>query len=185
MKPLIQDNERLVGAKTRWGSAIKTYDDGFGSLWIARNSLGIVGIVRAQTWGGAYGICENEFFPEADETLDEIVKEYGYRRRHVQIIRLPAEGIREAQFPADFPSGKLRPDASFVRWNTIETADPEAWMDNDLFQEAFGFRPNGPNSSDKQRHGIYSKDLNGEYLCQLTADLLAKLGVTLDVRPEA
>lgn len=35
------------------------YDDGYGPLWISRNSIGINGIVRARTWEDAYGICED------------------------------------------------------------------------------------------------------------------------------
>jgi hypothetical protein len=63
----MKDNQRLVGAKTRFGNVIPTYDDGFGPLWIHRNSMGISGIVRAQTWEDAYSTCEDEFFPAADE----------------------------------------------------------------------------------------------------------------------
>lgn len=64
---LIKDGESLNGAKTRFGNVIQVYDDGFGPLWIHRDSMGISGIVRAQTWEDAYSICEDEFFPAADD----------------------------------------------------------------------------------------------------------------------
>lgn len=68
---LIKDGESLNGAKTRFGNMIQVYDDGFGPLWIHRDSMGISGIVRAQTWEDAYSICEDEFFPAADEEANE------------------------------------------------------------------------------------------------------------------
>jgi hypothetical protein len=77
MDELIQDGDSLVSACYKGsGYKVPTYDDGFGPLWISRNSIRICGIVRAQTWEDAYGICEDEFFPEADETVDQLIKEY-------------------------------------------------------------------------------------------------------------
>lgn len=74
---LINDSQSLKGAKTQYGHAIKTYDDGYGPLFIHRDSMGISGIVRAQTWEDAYSICEDEFFPDASMTHDEMVKDFG------------------------------------------------------------------------------------------------------------
>lgn len=65
--PLITDEQTLIGATSRFGHVIPVYDDGFGSLFIHRNSIGISGIVRAQTWEDAYSICEDEFFPAGDD----------------------------------------------------------------------------------------------------------------------
>lgn len=64
---MITDEQTIVAATTRFDSPIQVYDDGFGPLWIHRDSMGISGIVRAQTWEDAYSICEDEFFPAADE----------------------------------------------------------------------------------------------------------------------
>lgn len=75
--PLITDSQSLVSATGRFGHAIPIYDDGFGQLYIHRDSMGISGIVRAQTWEDAYSICEDEFFPAATETEEEFIKEYG------------------------------------------------------------------------------------------------------------
>jgi hypothetical protein len=75
----------------------------------------------------------------------------------------------------------------FVRWETVKTPAPEGedvWADNELFQEAFGFRPSGPNSKDVQKHWIYAKDLNGDSLQPLTAELVAELEITLEIENE-
>jgi hypothetical protein len=134
---LITDSQSLTGAKSRFGHAIPIYDDGYGPLFIHRDSMGISGVVRAQTWEDAYEICEDEFFPEASDTMEEIIKEYG-----------------------------------------------EQWMENELFQEVFGFRPNGARVKDTQGHGIYAKDLNGDSLEILTPSLLAELEITLEITSE-
>ena len=137
---LIKDDESLVSAQYTSGYTIPIYDDGFGQVWISRNSSGINGIVRAQTWEDAYSICEDEFFPEADETVEELQREYGF--------------------------------------------DPDAWIENELFQESYGFRANGPNERDKHKHGIYQKDLNGDALDRLTTEMLTDLEIELTIEGE-
>lgn len=131
----IPDDYRFVAARCG-GYECRIYDDGFGPLWIARNSIGIDGIVRAQTGTDAYEICEDEFFPECLDTIEELESEYG----------------------------------------------PE-WSESPLFSEAYGFRPNGPNSHDKINHGIYSRDLNGESLDLLTDKLATAIGITIEIEP--
>ena len=74
--PLITDGQSLVSATGRFGHPIPVYDDGYGPLFIHRDSMGISGIVRAQTWADAYSICEDEFFPAATETEEEFAAEY-------------------------------------------------------------------------------------------------------------
>jgi hypothetical protein len=187
---LINDEQRLVSAKrTRSVHAIQTYDDGFGPLWISQCSIGILGIVRARTWEDAYSICEDEFFPEADETVEQLVKEYGFRREHRKVVRDAsvtaasghiAAGERFEVFPDDYPDGKLAP--AFIRWVTIETPDANAWTENELFCEAYGFRNNGPNEYDIHKHGIYQKDLNGDSLDRLTAEMLREMEIELTMR---
>lgn len=101
MKTLITDNQTLTGAKTRFGNAIPVYDDGFGALYIHRDSMGISGIVRAQTWEDAYGICEDEFFPAADEDASEEMQridamEDGEEKNHAQACWDEAYGYRNS-----------------------------------------------------------------------------------------
>jgi hypothetical protein len=86
---LITDSQRLVAAKSRFGHPIPTYDDGFGPLFIHRDSMGISGIVRAQSWEDAYSICEDEFFPAGDDDAVEEQKlieamPEGDKRDHLQ-----------------------------------------------------------------------------------------------------
>jgi hypothetical protein len=177
----IQDNQRLVSARFNSGTTIPVYDDGFGPLWIHRDSRGVSGIVRARTWGDAYEICEDEFFPEADETIEELRKDYGFKREHVKIIRTNC-GKERPDCPEDYPFEKT--EVAFVRWETRETPDADAWADNELFQESFGFRPNGARSGDPIGHGIYAKDLNGDALDALTDSLIAELGIVLEIETE-
>lgn len=159
---------------------IPVYDDGYGPLFIHRDSMGISGIVRAQTWEDAYSICEDEFFPEASETIEEIRAEYNVSRRHAKIVRT-ADGVEREDTMSDYPFEKT--GCSFVRWQTIETPceSEDGWTENELFQEAFGFRPSGPNAKDTIKHGIYAKDLNGDALDILTPSLLEELGITLEI----
>ena len=154
---LINDDQSLVSAQFVHGTPIQTYDDGFGPLFILRDSMGIVGIIRAQTWEDAYSIAEDEMFPDCDLTMDEIVAEYGFRVSYVQ----------------PYGSGQTSRE---------ETPDPEAWPENPLFCEAYGFRPNGARSgSTSPMSHIYSKDLNGESLDLLTPAMLSDLGIVLNI----
>ena len=180
---LINDSQNLIGATSRFGSAIKTYDDGYGDLFIHRDSMGISGIVRARTWEDAYSICEDEFFPACDLTLDEIKKEYDFIREHVKIVR-GQDGIeRDCQMSDYSDNGKL-PDGMFIRWETRETPCEDAWSENELFCESYGFRPNGLSDVKNPMSFIYAKDLNGDSLELLTHELLTALEITLQIEDQ-
>jgi 8-oxo-dGTP pyrophosphatase MutT (NUDIX family) len=181
LKHEITDSQRLSSVKTQYGHDVRTYDDGFGPLWVLRDSMGIRGVIRAQSWEDAYGIAEDEMFPEADETIEELKQEYGFKRDHVKIVR-DQQGNERAATIDDYPLGEK--GLEFVRWDTIETPDPEGWTDNEIFQEAYGFRPNGPNERDTIKHGIYQKDLNGESLDRLTVQEAKRLELTIFVEDE-
>jgi hypothetical protein len=76
-KMKMKTSETLIGAKTHFGSRIPIYDDHIGnSLYIMRDSMGIVGIVRTHFWENAYVICEDEFMQEANESIEELEKEF-------------------------------------------------------------------------------------------------------------
>lgn len=190
VKALINDGQKLVGATYRDARyRISTYDDGCGPLWISRNSIGINGIVRAQNWSDAYEICEDEFFPGADETIEELQREYGYREEHFKVVRddtvttaTEHTGVGERfAMPEDYIGGKLNPTLTFLRWESVRTEDPGALFENLAFNEGYGFRPNGPNRDDTQSHGIYSKDLNGDSLDLLTPELVEHIGIDLQI----
>lgn len=198
---MILDSQKLIGA-TRNGHAIKTYDDGFGPLWISRDSMGICGIVRARTWYDANDICEDEFFPEASETLDEMRKEYGYREINEKVVRDTAYGVHTEIIDrdgfnfvfnlnsserlvrdSDYSGGSL-PEGLFLRWKSAKVVDPDSFSENDCWAEAYGFRPNGPNATDTINHGIYAKDMSGDYLEPLTQELAAELDIVLELKDE-
>ena len=65
------EDEHTINSATYRGYPLPSYDDGYGTLFIHRDSMGITGIVRAQTWEDAYSICEDEFFPAADKEAGE------------------------------------------------------------------------------------------------------------------
>ncbi len=175
---MIADDQKLVRVVNSYGS-VRSYDDGFGPLWIHRDSMGINGVVRAQTWEDAYEICEDEFFPSCDLTQEELVKEYGFKRRSVKIVR-DSSGLEREVTLADYPFDKS--GVTFVRWKTIETPDPEAWSENEFFCEAYGFRPNGRGGPTPEKDcGIYCKDLNGDSLELLTPELCERLGLKIEL----
>ena len=188
---MITDNQRLVKVTNEYGRELPIYDNGYGPLWIHRDSMGITGVVRARTWEDAYSICEDEFFTECDLTIGEIEKEYGFKREHVKIIK-PWDGPERAAVLSDYPRKLVNPDSAtdgrytweLVRWKTIDTPDPEAWPENPLFQEGYGFRPSGANHTDKIGHGIYGKDVNGDALDPLTDEMAQELGLTLTIENE-
>ena len=96
---LINDNQTLVSAKSRFGHPIPIYDDGYGHLYISRDSMGINGIVRAQNWEDAYSICEDEFFPAGDEDAGEEMQrieqmDEGDEKEHAQACFDEAFGYR-------------------------------------------------------------------------------------------
>lgn len=180
MKPSELNDDLTLTGVTEHGRALRFYDDGFGRLFVHRNSMGISGVVRARTWEDAYGICEDEFFPEADETAEELRKEYNFTRHHVK--RVTENGVERDEVESDYAAGRLCPGVAFARWETRETPAPDGedvWTENELFCEAYGFRPSGPRTGDVHGHGIYAKDLNGDSLDSLTDALAAELGIEL------
>jgi hypothetical protein len=96
---LINDEQSLISASSRFGHAIPIYDDGYGPLFVHRDSMGISGIVRSRTWEDAYSICEDEFFPSGDgesckemERIDALPE--GSEKDHAQACWEEAYGFR-------------------------------------------------------------------------------------------
>lgn len=92
MNVKLDDNQSLLSATGRFGHSIPTYDDGWGTLYIARDSMGIVGIVRAQTYVDAWSIVEDEFLPSADDEAFE--KDFEDMTDHEQACWDEAYGYR-------------------------------------------------------------------------------------------
>ena len=162
----IQDNQSIVKVTDKNGRDIPFYDDGCGPLYVHLNQCGnfsfVAAIVRAMSFQDAYEIVEDEFLSEADLSMEEIIKEYGFRRESVRVVQ-SNEGEKYLE-PGEMPGEGER----FLRWFTRETPDADAWSDNKLFLEAYTFRPNGPRTGDVHGHGIASKDLDGVYLRRVT-----------------
>ena len=96
---MIKDTQSLKSAKFTHGTPITVYDDGYGPLFIHRDSMGISGIVRAQTWEDAYSICEDEFFPAGDDEAGEEIEqieamEDGKEKSHAQACWYESYGYR-------------------------------------------------------------------------------------------
>lgn len=177
---LIKDGQRLVGAKSRFGHKIATYDDGCGPLFIHRDSMGISGIVRAQTWEDAYSICEDEFFPEASETWEEMEKEYSTEYKSGRELWLHENHNNWEAWQALPEEAKQRAYRAPGKDVPFDTSDGGV-TNHGCWQEAYGFRPNGPNATDTLKHGIYAKDLNGDSLDLLTQKMIEELEIALEI----
>lgn len=127
--PLITDNQSLTSAKSRFGHLIPVYDDGWGALFIHRDSSGISGIVRARTWEDAYSICEDEFFPEADDEAGEEMQrieamEDGEEKNHAQVCWDESYGFRNNT--RQMPDGSLSSIyAKDLSGDTLDILTPE------------------------------------------------------------
>ena len=120
---LINDSQSLVSAKSRFGHSIRVYDDGFGPLFIHRDSIGISGIVRAQTWEDAYGICEDEFFPSADS--DAFDKPYSELTPHEQACWDESYGYRPNGIGGPTPKTDAGVYAKDLNGDSLDLLTPE------------------------------------------------------------
>jgi hypothetical protein len=73
---------------------------------------------------------------------------------------------------------ELYPEADVASWEAEAKSDGfddiDKYMESAIFQENYGFRPNGCNMKDVHKHGIYQKDLNGERFRPLTSEMVEK-----------
>ena len=120
---LINDTQRLVAAKNRFGRSLPIYDDGFGPLFIHRDSMGISGIVRAQTWEDAYSICEDEFFPSADSEATD--KPYSELSEHGQACWDESYGYRPNGIGGPTPKKDCGIYAKDLNGDLLELLTPE------------------------------------------------------------
>jgi len=114
--PNITDSQSLISASYAsypGGNRheIPVYDDGYGQLFIHRDSMGISGIVRALSWEDAYSICEDEFFPAGDDDANEEMErieemEDGEEKNHLQACWDESYGYR--------PNSKMMPDGTLA-----------------------------------------------------------------------
>lgn len=55
---------------------VDIWDDGLGPLWVMRDSIGIVGIIRAQTWEDAFSCAVDELLPDGEMPPEEFEDEH-------------------------------------------------------------------------------------------------------------
>ena len=162
----IQDNQSIVKVTDKNGREIPFYDNGFGPLWVHHENCGhfsfVAGIIRASSCEVAYEIVEDEFLTEADLSMAEIIKEYGFLRENLRVV-VSTKGEKYLK-PGQMPEKGER----FIRWHTKQTQNSDAWIENDLFLELYTFRPNGPKNGDVHKHGIACKGLDGVHLRRVT-----------------
>lgn len=73
---VLNPDDLSLAFKTRFGSDIKYHDDGFGPLWIFRDTGGVRGIVRAQKWEDAYSCINDEILNPI--AADDLPDAYGF-----------------------------------------------------------------------------------------------------------
>jgi hypothetical protein len=199
MKYPIADNQTIKAIKGKFGEAENFYDDSFGDIYICRSSIRTYGFIRCRS-EDAYSIWEDEFASEANETIEEIKKEYDFKIEHIKIIHPAFENdvftnekdrfwidysqTKEAEISDYSLTGGKLLKGQFVEWQARKTPLDDSFADNPIFQENYGFRPNGRNKNDKIGHGIYSKDINGDYIDLLTIELAKDLELTIELETE-
>lgn len=178
--------QSLKGAKGRFGLNIPVYDDGYGDLYILRNSMGVAGIVRSSSWETAYSICEDEFFPEAPswEELKEEFKEVYISSGGGELWRYENPGgefhkLSEAEKAKEYARPGITVPFPYPEGHHLY--DPNmSIFDHPCWSESYGFRPGGPREGDEHNHGIYEKDLNGDRLDLFTEIILDSYEISLD-----
>lgn len=167
-KELITDEQALTGATTRFGTPIRTYDDGFGPLWVYRTSLGITGVVRAETWEGAYSCVLDEILtPIPDE---DVIEAYGF-------YVLPQDVFHREESKEWYAMRNA--GENLATFDTEQEAikycqDTMAREECDLV-EGYQYQDNATGS------GIVSTDLNGESLGLLTPETTQELEISLQL----
>lgn len=74
---------------------------------------------------------------------------------------------------------EMMPDADETEADWVKEYG-EDYVEDPCWNEAYGFRPNGPNKVGGS--AVYQKDLNGEWLNPLTPEMVEALSMTLDIR---
>lgn len=138
---------------------IRYYDDGYGPLWILRDTCGIVGIVRCQTYEDAYEIAGDEFrTPIAPEDIPEAYGAYDHLRDY-----LVSQGHEDTYDLRDF-ANRYAP----IYFDIVKANDncPE-------LIEGYEYQSNATGT------GIVAVDLDGEALDPLTPELCERLDIEM------
>ena len=117
----------------------------------------------------------------ADDTPDDGSKlafyDDGFGPLWILIDSISLVGIIRARSFEDaynIAEDELYSEADVTNWEeeaqSMGFSDVDTFIESAIFQESYGFRPNGCNMKDVHKHGIYQKDLNGDRLCRLTRE---------------
>lgn len=167
---MINDAQTLIGAYEIGclgdRHPIRTYDDGFGSLYIYRESCGIIGIVRAMSWEAAYECVLDEILQPIDEA--DVIEAYG-------CYAMPNQD-RTAWYAMRGDGKKL---ATFdTEKEAHEYCLASIARDETELVEGYDYQPNASGT------GIVSYDLNGNALDLLTQELAAELQIKIQIEEE-
>ena len=195
---MITDNLSLVRAYTqrrdsqsRYGFGpeyeIKAYQDSsWGSLWLYRDTLGIRGIVRADSWESAYeSVLDEILTPVSLEDMKADPESYFVCERDYHCTA-----------PKDYDNGlclcsKAEHSDCRLCWkcrqqvsghNSAECKCTERRERETVYlttAECVHWQPNAGEGS-----GLVETDLNGDYLDQLTPELAAECNITLVCQDE-
>jgi hypothetical protein len=169
---VISDEQTLIGATTEYGTPIKVYDDGFGLLWVYRESLGITGIVRAMSYEAAWDCVLDEILTPITE--EDIIEAYGFYTLPSDLFNRTDSKYWTALRDTDERNGvklaKFKTEKEAIEYCKFIMAEEESEL-----IEGYKYQPNATDS------GIVSIDLNGNYLDKLTPELVEELGIQLSI----
>ena len=153
----------LIGARDEFDNHLKIYDDSIGPLFLYRDSLGIVGIVRASDWHTAFEIVYDNFLPPIKE--DEIPEAYGF-------WLCEKEGQFIIEDESEYETYRFASDSA--RQDYLLKV---LMKDRDL-AEGYAYQSNATGT------GIVSYDLNGESLDRLTQEMVNQFELTLEIEQD-
>lgn len=167
--PLINEDDSLVSVKSQWDNPIPFYDDSFGPLWVFCNSLGVAGIVRAQSWESAYERVRDDILSPIPP--EDVIEAYGYYTHPENPLDMENNKIWFACKGAGEKLGRFGSEEEANKFCLAQISlDPEGV---DL-REGYAYQGNATGS------GIVMHDLNGESLDPLTMERIEKFGLKIE-----
>lgn len=188
---MITDEQELVSVTNQWGREQKIYDDGFGPLWVYRESLGVMGIVRAQSYESAWDCVLDEILaPVPSDEITESPDDFYVCERdyHCGAPKNYSEGkclcsLAEHSEFRECWRCRQQPHRARIEgdWDHeyLGCTERKA-LANEVYlglAEGYEYQPNSGGTS-----GIVGTDLNGNALDVLTKDLAEHLELTVVVR---
>lgn len=160
-KTQLDPDELTLSFQERTGHPIRYYDDGYGPLWILRDTCGIIGIIRTRNESEAYEIAGDEFrTPIAPEDIPEAYGAYDHLRDY-----LVSQGHEDNYDLSEF----------CTRYAPAYFAVVAAGDNCPELTEGYEYQSNAKGT------GIVPVDLNGEALDPLTPELCEHLEIEMQI----